>query len=67
MFDKDRRTSWRDDPVTEKQMNMIEDIYDHCEWPIPAFKGTTKGEASDYIDRWIGKAHKTILSCWDAT
>lgn len=59
--------SWRDDPATEKQLEMIRDIREFSDWPLPLFTGKTKGEASDYIDRWIGKAHETILDCWDVT
>ena len=59
--------SWRDDPITEKQRKLIMEIYDFCDWPLPAFTGTTKGEASDFIDKWIGKAHETILSSYEAT
>lgn len=59
--------SWRDDPATEKQLEMIGDIRESSDWPLPLFTGKTKGEASDYIDRWIGKAHETILDCWDVT
>ncbi len=59
--------SWRDDPATEKQLEMIRDIREFSDWPLPPFTGRTKGEASDYIDRWIGKAHETILDCWDVT
>lgn len=59
--------SWRDDPVTDKQLEMIRNMDDFSEWPLPPFTGTTKGEASDYIDKWIGKAHETILDCWDVS
>lgn len=61
------KKSWRDDPVTEKQLNLIIEMNEFSEWPLPAFTGTTKGEACDYINKWIGKSHETILSCWDTT
>lgn len=59
--------SWRDDPITDKQLELIRNMDDFSEWPLPPFTGTTKGEASDYIDKWIGKAHETILDCWDVS
>ena len=41
-----KNTNWRNDPPTEKQMMYIRII----EGIIPEkFKGTTKGEACDYI------------------
>ena len=62
-----KQNNWRNDPVTDKQRELIHDMRTHSDWPLPAFTGTTKGEASDYIDRWIAKAHETILDCWDVT
>ena len=43
---------WRSDPVTEKQMEFIECAMEFSPYPLPAFKGTTKGEASDWIDQY---------------
>jgi len=59
--------SWRDDPATEKQLETIRNMHEFSEWPLPKFTGKTKGEAADYIDRWIAKAHESILDCWDVT
>ena len=42
--------SWRDDKPTYKQLNMIKDLQDEFG---EEFNGTTKGEASDYIDKWM--------------
>ena len=53
--------SWRNDPVTEKQMQLIQDIQEFSEYHPPAFKGKTKGEASDYINAHIKLAHERIL------
>ena len=44
--------SWRDDPITEKQREFIEEAMEFSVYPIPAFKGKTKGEASDWIDKY---------------
>ena len=57
--------TWRDDPITEKQQRYIEDMYDFSEHPLPVFTGTTKGEASDFIDKYAGLAHRTCLDVWD--
>lgn len=59
--------AWRDDPATEKQLEMIRNMNEFSEYPLPPFKGKTKGEASDYIDTWIAKSHESILDCWDVT
>ena len=49
--------SWRDDTPTEKQLAFIKIIYETVNWglsveKIPEFKGTTKGEACDYISKY---------------
>jgi hypothetical protein len=59
--------TWRDDPATEKQLEMIRNMREFSDWPLPPFTGETKVEASDYIDRWNAKAHESILDCWDET
>ena len=59
--------TWRDDPATEKQLKMIRNMQEFSDLPLPSFAGKTKGEASDYIDRLIAKAHENILDCWDVT
>ena len=43
---------WRDKPITDKQRAVIEDIMEYCSYNPPKFNGTTRGEASDYIDKW---------------
>lgn len=57
--------SWRDDPITEKQEQMIAGIEEDAMMNgafIPPFHGSTKGEASDYIGNYIGACH---LSAYD--
>ena len=49
---------WRNDPATEKQLAYIEEMQEFSDFPIPRFTGRTKGEASDYIDRWSKTAHE---------
>ena len=44
--------SWKDDPITEKQKEFIEGAMEFSPYPLPEFKGTTKGEASDWIDKY---------------
>lgn len=41
--------NWRDDKPTYKQLNYIKELEDEygC-----SFTGTTKGEASDFINTW---------------
>ena len=52
---------WREENATEKQLKMISDMNDFSEYQLPKFTGTTKGEASDYINRYIGLSHESIL------
>ena len=52
--------SWRDDPITEKQEQLIADMEEEAcmnDAFIPAFIGTTKGEASDYISNYLQACH----------
>jgi len=51
---------WRNDPVTEKQLAYIQEMQGFSDFPIPRFTGTTKGEASDYIDRWSMRVHEAF-------
>lgn len=50
--------NWRNDPVTEKQINYIKEMNEFSDFPIPKFTGKTKGEASDYINRYQKLAHE---------
>ena len=59
--------SWRNDPITKKQKALIDNMYDFSEYPLPVFTGRTKGEASDFIDKYISLSHETIRDCWDTT
>lgn len=43
---------WRNDPITKKQKEYIEEMQEKSELPLPKFNGTTKGEASDYISTY---------------
>ena len=52
--------SWRDKPITDKQMNFIIEMNEHSEFPLPLFVGKTRGEASDYINANIKKSHECM-------
>ena len=54
--------NWRNDPITEKQMELIKDMIEFSAYPVPMFKGTTKGEASDFIDKYGKLAHEDVNS-----
>ena len=56
---KDITRSWRDDPATEKQLAYILEMNEFSPYPLPEFKGTTKGEACDYINKYTRKAHES--------
>ncbi len=45
--------------ATEKQLEYIQEMREFSDYPIPEFTGTTKKEASDYIDRWKKTAHES--------
>lgn len=53
---------WRDEAVTEKQIAYIRDMQEFSAYPIPVFTGTTKGEASDYINKYRKLAHEDVNS-----
>lgn len=58
--------SWRDDPVTERQLEYIwqmqEDAGMNGAIPLPEFTGRTKGEASDWINANKGKQYEAFMS-----
>lgn len=55
------KCDWRSDPVTEKQKAYIAELQEFSEVLLPPFVGKTKGEASDYIDRYTKTAHERIF------
>jgi hypothetical protein len=48
---------WRDEPATKKQLNYIMEMQEFSEFPLPRFEGKTKGEATDYIEKYSKQAH----------
>lgn len=60
-------STWKTLPITDKQRKLIMDMQEFSEYPLPEFKGTTRGEASDYIDQWLAKSHESMLDCWETT
>ena len=54
---------WRSDPATERQLAYIQEMQEFSDFPIPRFTGSTKGEASDYIDRWSRRAYEAFDFC----
>ena len=50
--------SWRSDPITDNQKRLIEEMNEFSEFPLPEFIGTTKGEASDYINANLVKSYQ---------
>lgn len=53
---------WRSKPITDKQMEIINDMMEFTAYPIPKFTGTTRGEAADYIDEYGKLAHEDVNS-----
>lgn len=54
--------SWRQEPITEKQKECIQAMKEFACYPIPNFTGKTKGEASDFIDKYGELAHENVNS-----
>lgn len=54
--------TWRDDPITDKQKTLIDDMMEYSDYLLPQFTGTTKGEAADYIDKYGKLAHEDVNS-----
>ena len=54
--------NWRDKPITDKQMELINDMMEFTAYPIPKFVGITRGEAADYIDEYGELAHEDVNS-----
>ena len=52
-------SNWRDLPMTERQKECIAEMQEMSEYPLPKFIGNTLGEAADYIDQNIKKAHES--------
>ena len=50
---------WRSKEPTEKQLAYIEEMRDFCPYNLPPFTGTTRGEASDYIDNYRKFAYES--------
>jgi len=52
--------NWKDKEITEKQKNYIIAMIEHSEYPLPPFIGTTRGQASDYINEYSKIAHESL-------
>ena len=51
-------TDWRLKEPTEKQLQHIQEMQEFSEFPLPPFKGHTRGEAADYINKYSKQAHE---------
>lgn len=58
---REQTMSWRDEPITAKQKAYILEMWEFSEYPLPVIdlETTTKGEACDYIDRYLKLAHES--------
>lgn len=54
--------SWRELEPTEKQLALIAEMQEFSDYPLPVFKGKTRGDASDYIDKYGKIAHERVDS-----
>lgn len=53
-------STWRDDPITDRQKQLIADMQEFSPYSLPRFCGMTKGEAADYIEQYGKIAHEDI-------
>lgn len=53
---------WRDKQITDKQRELIKTIEEFSCYNPPRFTGTTRGEASDYIDKYAELAFEDVNS-----
>lgn len=53
---------WRDKQITDKQRELIKTIEEFSPYNPPRFTGTTRGEASDYIDKHAKLAFEDVNS-----
>lgn len=51
---------WRNEPMTAKQRDLIAEMNEMSQFPLPKFEGTTKGEASDYINANLKKSFECM-------
>lgn len=62
---KEVSTSWRDDPMTDKQRDFIHRMYEDAginDSYVPPFTGKTKGEAYDYIHNYFRAVHYSLYT-----
>ncbi len=51
--------TWRDDPASDKQIAYIKAMQEYCKLPPFDCKNGTKGQASDYIEKYSNRV-KTV-------
>ncbi len=51
--------NWRSKEPTEKQLNLIEEMQEFSDFPLPPFNGKTRGEAHDWIEKNWKAAHES--------
>ena len=47
-------------PVTKRQLSYIENMRDFSPYPLLDFVGTTRLEATEYINKWSALAHESM-------
>lgn len=54
--------SWRNDPATDKQKKLIEEMNDFSIFPLPYIdlRTATKGECADYISANLATSHESM-------
>lgn len=50
---------WRDKEPTQKQLDLIAEMREFSEYPLPLFTGSTRGDAYDYIQKYGELSHES--------
>ena len=45
--------------ITDKQLKYIREMQEFSEYPLPAFTGKTKKDATEYIQKYSKLAHES--------
>ena len=52
-------SDWKAEPASQKQLDYIKEMNEFSDFPLPRFTGNTKGEAAEYIDKYIKLSHES--------
>ena len=59
MFKEEKMSNWRDKKPTTKQLELIAEMEEFSDFPLPPFTGKTRGEAFNWIHENWKQAHES--------